>query len=223
MLYSLWEHLWPVLYQKLWYYNNMCINNDYFVNKLSTFVFQNISILIHCNSILNEILFRILHLHIITWKWQEQGLLFQVHWGPKEFLKLHWLQNLCSWYCFVEQDWSMPTLQRHSSCHIMQVVLALMWSWFIVASQVTLARCHYCILGHSCTVGPYHCCTTMSSNNDLGSFCCNVIWDTIVVQHLVPTVGVVWSYCYPTMKLNHAERHDQSIRYSPRAAVAQAV
>jgi hypothetical protein len=52
--------------QKLWHYSNMCINNDYIVNKLSTFVFQNISIVIHCNSILNEILFLILHLHIIT-------------------------------------------------------------------------------------------------------------------------------------------------------------
>jgi hypothetical protein len=33
----------------------MCVNSDYFVNKLPTFVFQNISIVIHCNSILNEI------------------------------------------------------------------------------------------------------------------------------------------------------------------------
>jgi hypothetical protein len=91
MLYSLRQHLWPVLCQKLWHYSNMCINNDYMVNKLSAFVFQNISIIIHCNSILNEILFMILHLHIITWEWQEQGPLFQVCQGPKEFLKHHCL------------------------------------------------------------------------------------------------------------------------------------
>jgi hypothetical protein len=89
MLYSLRQHFWPVLCQKLWHYSNMCIHNDYFVNKLLTFVFQNISIVMHCNSILKKILFLILHLHIITWKRQEQGPLFQVRRGPKEFLKRH--------------------------------------------------------------------------------------------------------------------------------------
>jgi hypothetical protein len=93
MLYSLRQHLRPVLCQKLWHYNNMCMNNDYFVNTLSTFAFQNISVVIHGNSILNEILFLILHLRIITWKWQEQGPLFQVRRGPKEFLKRHWTYN----------------------------------------------------------------------------------------------------------------------------------
>jgi hypothetical protein len=92
MLYSLRQHLWPVYCQKLWHYSNTCVNNNYLFNKLSTFAFQNISIVIHCNSILNEILFLILHLHIITWKWQEQGPLFQVRRGPKEFLKCHWPQ-----------------------------------------------------------------------------------------------------------------------------------
>jgi CxxC motif-containing protein (DUF1111 family) len=77
-------------------YSNMCINNDYFLNKLSTFVFQNISNVIHCNSILNEILFLTLHLHIVTRQWQEQGTLFQVRRGPKEFLKCHCM------YCFVK-------------------------------------------------------------------------------------------------------------------------
>jgi hypothetical protein len=48
-------NLLPVLCQKLWHYSNMCINNDYFVNKLSMFVFQNISIVTNCNSILNDI------------------------------------------------------------------------------------------------------------------------------------------------------------------------
>jgi hypothetical protein len=61
------------------------------VNKLSIFVFQNVSIVIHFNSILNEILFLILHLHIIILKWQKQGSFFQIRWGPKEFLKRHWL------------------------------------------------------------------------------------------------------------------------------------
>jgi hypothetical protein len=83
MLYSLTQHLWLVLCWKLWNFCNICINNDYFVNKLSTFVFQNISIIIHCNNILNEILFLILHLHIITWKCRENGPLFQVRRGPK--------------------------------------------------------------------------------------------------------------------------------------------
>jgi hypothetical protein len=83
MLYSLRQHVWPVICQKLWHYSNICINNDYFVNKLSTSVFQSISIIIHCNNILNETLFLILHLRIITWKWQEQGPLFQVRRGPK--------------------------------------------------------------------------------------------------------------------------------------------
>jgi hypothetical protein len=89
MLYSVRQHLWPVLCQKLWHYSNMCINNGYFLNKLSTCEFQNIFIVIHYNSILNEILFVILHLHIITWKWQWQGPLFQVRRGHKEFLKRH--------------------------------------------------------------------------------------------------------------------------------------
>jgi hypothetical protein len=88
MMYSLRQHLWPVLCQKRWHYN-MYINNYCFVNKLSTFVFQNITIVIHCNSILNEIQFLILHSHIITWKWQEQGPFFQLRRGPKEFFKHH--------------------------------------------------------------------------------------------------------------------------------------
>jgi hypothetical protein len=33
----------------------MCINNDYYGNKLCTFIFQNIFVLIQCNSILNLI------------------------------------------------------------------------------------------------------------------------------------------------------------------------
>jgi hypothetical protein len=106
ILYSLRKHLWPVLCQKLWHYSDMCINNDYFVNKLSTFVFQNISIVIHCNSILNEILFLILHLCIITWKWQEQGPLFQVRRGPKEFLQLHCLHTKNRYLC-CHLKWSL--------------------------------------------------------------------------------------------------------------------
>jgi hypothetical protein len=65
----------------------MCINNDYFVNKLSIFVFQNISIVIHRNSILNKILFLTLHFHIITLKWQEQGPLFQLRRGDQRVLE----------------------------------------------------------------------------------------------------------------------------------------
>jgi hypothetical protein len=44
----------PVLCQKAWLYCNVCINNNYFDNKLSAFVFQNISLVIHYNTLLNE-------------------------------------------------------------------------------------------------------------------------------------------------------------------------
>lgn len=87
MVYSLRQHLWPALSQKLWHYNNMCINNCYYVNKLSTFVFPYISIVTHFNSILNDILFVILHLHIIIRKWQTKGTNLQARRRPKGFLK----------------------------------------------------------------------------------------------------------------------------------------
>jgi hypothetical protein len=64
----------------------MYINNDYFINKLPTFVFQNISIVIHCNSILNEILFLILHLQN-NMKMAETGATFPSTPGAQRVLE----------------------------------------------------------------------------------------------------------------------------------------
>lgn len=50
MLYSLRQHMWCVLCPKLWHCSNMSVNNDYFVNTFSKFVFQNVSVLMHCSS-----------------------------------------------------------------------------------------------------------------------------------------------------------------------------
>jgi hypothetical protein len=144
MLYSLRQHLWPVLCQKLWHYSNMCISNNYFVNKLSTFLFQNISIVIHCNSISNEILFPILHLHIIIWKRVNRpnpcmmmnmkmagtGPLFQVRRGPKELLKLHWVMQL-----YLDSFYFIPLRAEFSVQHRVSNT-SNMWSSFNVRFQV---------------------------------------------------------------------------------------
>jgi hypothetical protein len=99
ILYSLRQHLWSVLCQKQWQCSNVRIHNDYFVAKLLAFVFKNISIVIYCNSILNGILFLILHLHIITWKWQQQR--------PKEFLKYFCILFFCRSMSYLTNPWEV--------------------------------------------------------------------------------------------------------------------
>jgi hypothetical protein len=76
--------------------NNVYVNNDYFVNKLSTFVFQNISIPIHCNEYFKWDFVPDIAFAYYNIKMAEQGPLFQVCWGgPKELLKCHCLMYTC--------------------------------------------------------------------------------------------------------------------------------
>jgi hypothetical protein len=68
----------------------------------------------------------------------------------------------------------------------------------IVSHSCTVIQGHCCILHHSCTnMIQNHCCSTVSSNNDLRFFCSNVMR-----SHCSTTMGIFGSHCCPTIDSN---------------------